>query len=256
MARLLAHTLIGAKQKTVLFLLHPMGAEKSFWDSFIDLVKNDLCIVVSDQYGAGQSSDITGPLSIDGHVSDMEALRQYLNIDQMIVVGCAIGAMIGARYTELYPSHVSALVMTNPGLRIREAAKKALALRAQSVRAGGMDAIIPSSTDAAFFGYNDDVRKAAYVSQFRSQNAFNYAATLDSVLELDLTETYKRIHCPVLLVPGGQDKLFLADHADEIQALIPHAELELLPHGAHFIPYQYPEDSVTKIKAFMARYKL
>jgi len=240
----------------VCFLIHPMGAEKSFWQAFETIIKDEICGVAADQYGAGKAADITEPLSLDGHVRDMEALRQHLKIERIIVVGCAIGAMIGARYTELYPHHVSALVMTNPGLRTREAAQQALKLRAEAVRSGGMDAVIPAATDAAFFGRPNDARKAAYVEQFRSQNYLNYASTIESILDLDLTETYRRIHCPVLLIPGGNDRLFTPDHADEIKALIPQAELELLTEGAHFIPYQNPEALADKVRGFLARHGL
>ena len=256
MARLLAHTITGIRRDRVCFLIHPMGAEKSFWQAFETQLRDEACTVAADQYGAGVTADITEPLSLDGHVRDIETLRQHLGIDRMVVIGCAIGAMIGARYSELYPQHVSALVMTNPGLRTRQPARQALMLRAQTVRSGGMDAVIPAATDAAFFGCPEDGRKAAYVEQFCLQNPTNYAATIESILDLDLTETYRHIHCPVLLVPGGHDKLFTSDHADEIKALIPQAELELLPHGAHFIPYQTPEDLGDKVLAFLARHRL
>ena len=256
MARLLAHTINGTRRDRVCFLIHPMGAEKSFWQAFAAQLKDEVCAVAADQYGAGLTDDIIEPLSLDGHVRDIETLRQHLAIDQMVVMGCAIGAMIGARYSSLYPQHVSALVMTNPGLRTREAARQALMLRAQTVRSGGMDAVIPAATDVAFFGCPDDRRKAAYVDQFRSQNPYNYAATIESILDLDLTDTYRQLRCPVLLVPGGNDKLFTPDHADDIKALIPQAELELLPQGAHFIPYQNPEDLGSMVRAFMARHRL
>lgn len=256
MARLLSHMVTGQPKQTVCFLLHPMGADKSFWQDFVGQLNKVICSVVADQYGCGSSPDTTEPLSLDGHVRDMEVLRQHLNINRMIVVGCAIGAMIGARYTELYPEHVSALVMTNPGLRTREAAKQALMARAQAVRSGGLDAVIPAATDAAFWGYSDADRKSAYVEKFRSQNPRNYAATIESVLDLDLTQSYMKIKCPVLLVPGGNDKLFKPDHADEIKAIMPHAELELLEQGAHFIPYQNPKEFSHLFEAFRQRHRL
>ena len=254
MVRLLDHTLTGARGKRVCMLIHPMGADKSFWTDFQMQMGDAWCMVASDQYGAGAVADITEPLSLDGHVRDLEALRHHLQIEQMVVIGCAIGAMIGARYTHLYPQHVSALVMTNPGLRTREAAQTALAARAQAVRAGGMDAVVPAATDAAFFGRPDDARKAAYVEKFRAQNAHNYAATIESILQLDLTDSYRQIRCPVLLVPGGQDKLFTPDHADEIKALMPHARLEVLAQGAHFIPYQCPDDLAVLVQDFLQRH--
>jgi pimeloyl-ACP methyl ester carboxylesterase len=254
MTRLLDYTTSGSPEKPAMILLHPMGGEKSFWGPFCEAMRDDFFLVAATQYGAGIAPDVTEPISIDRHVQDMEVLRHHLGIDRMIVTGCAIGAMIGARYSALYPGHVAALIMSNPGLRTREAAKQALALRAGNVRAGGMDAVIPAATDAAFFGCPEDAHKAAYVATFRAQNPFNYAATLDSVLDADLTESYRRISSPVLMVPGGNDKLFAVDHGDEIKPLIPQSELLVMPQGAHFIPYQFPQEFAAMIRAFLARH--
>ena len=251
MTRLLDYSTRGSPEKPAVFLLHPMGGEKSFWSSLCDHMEDDFFLVAATQYGAGVAPDITEPLSIDCHVQDMETLRKHLGVDRLIVIGCAIGAMIGARYSALYPKHVAALIMSNPGLRTRDAAKQALALRASKVREGGMDAVIPAATDAAFFGCPDDARKAAYVAAFRAQNPFNYAATLESVLDADLTASYRQIACPVLMVPGGNDKLFTPDHGDEIKPLIPYSELVAMPQGAHFIPYQFPLEFAALVRSFL-----
>lgn len=256
MTRLLDYTTSGSPDKPALFLLHPMGGDKSFWGPFCEAMRDDFFLVAATQYGAGVAPDVTETISIEGHVQDMEALRQHLGIDRLVVIGCAIGAMIGARYSALYPDHVRALIMPNPGLRTREAASQALALRARAVREGGMDAVIPAATDAAFFGCPDDAHKAAYVAVFRAQNPSNYAATLDSVLEADLTESYQRLACPVLMVPGGNDKLFTPDHGDEIKPLIPQSELVVMPQGAHFIPYQFPKELAALVRDFLARHSL
>lgn len=256
MTRLLDYSTSGSPDKPALFLVHPMGGDRSIWQALCGELEDTFYMVAATQYGAGVAPDVNGPISLDGHVDDMEALRQHLGIDRMIVLGCAIGSMIGARYAERHASHVTGLIMTNPGLRTREAAKQALALRASAVRAGGMDAVIPAATDAAFFGRPEDARKAAYVATFRAQNASNYAATLESVLDYDLTESYKRLSCPVLIVPGSQDRLFPPDHADEIRPLIPQAELVVMAEGAHFIPYQCPQELAVLVRDFASRHGL
>ncbi len=256
MTRYLDYTTSGSPDKPAMVLLHPMGGEKSFWGPFSEEMRDDFFMVAATQYGAGVAPDVSEAISIERHVQDLEALRLHLGLDRVIVIGCAIGAMIGARYSDVYGDHVTALIMSNPGLRTREAAKQALALRASHVRAGGMHAVIPAATDAAFFGCPDDAHKAAYVATFRSQNPANYAATLESVLDADLTESYRRLACPVLMVPGGNDKLFTPDHGDEIKPLIPQSELVVLPQGAHFIPYQFPKELAGLVRAFLARHSL
>ena len=50
------------------------------------------------------------------------------------------------------------------------------------------------------------------------------------------------------------DKLFTPDHGDEIKPLIPQSELLVMPQGAHFIPYQFPQEFAAMIRAFLARH--
>ena len=71
------------------------------------------------------------------------------------------------------------------------------------------------------------------------------------MLDADLTASYRQIACPVLMVPGGNDKLFTPDHGDEIKPLIPHSELVAMPQGAHFIPYQFPLEFAALVRSFL-----
>lgn len=78
-------------------------------------------IVLYDQRGTGKSipsianretkADYFKSLSIDDMVSDLEKLRQHLNISQWIVFGGSWGSTISLAYSEKYPENVAALIL-------------------------------------------------------------------------------------------------------------------------------------------------
>src|SRR5688572_18535500 len=139
---ILAHRIEGERGGLPVLLVHPLGADQSFWDECRWHLGEEVMTVSCDLRGSGQSPDLTGPLRLDRTAEDLEALRRHLGLDRMVAIGCAVAAMAAARYAAHHPDRCAALVMANPGFRITEAGQASLAERARLVRAGGMQAIL------------------------------------------------------------------------------------------------------------------
>lgn len=254
MAASLNNRVSGDPGKPVLFLIHPMGSDMSFWAACSALWAGDYCIAAMDLLGAGKSPVPTSPHSIDAHASDLEALRQQLGFESIVPVGCAVGAMVAAAYAGRYPGRCGALVLSNPGLRTRPEARAMLAQRAADVRTGGMAAVAPRTIDAAFAGCPDDRRRRDFAKRFEQQDRHSYALAIEGMLDADVTPSLARITCPVLIVGGGNDTLLpAADHAQPLHSALEDSELRIIDDGAHFIPYQRPEEFAALVADFLGR---
>lgn len=243
----------GNRQGTPLLLIHPMGADKSFWDPCRALWDDCYYSVACELSGAGRSPLPTTPLTFDGHAADIEEVRARLGLEQVVVAGCAVGAMIATRYAAAYPARVAGLALSNPGIFTREAARTALAKRAADVRRHGLEAVASAVIDATFLGQPDDEAKARFTRVFRAQDPEAYAMTIESMLDADTRPDLARIDCPMLLVAGTLDRLLPPDHAEEIKRMKPLADIFLVEGAAHFIPYQRPLDFVGLFDAFVRR---
>lgn len=241
----------GRPDGPTLLLVHPMGATKVFWDGCREVWDLRFRSIACDLRGAGDSPAPPGPITFDQHVADLEALVARLGLDRLVLVGCAVGAMVAAEYAAAFPARATALVMANPGIRTLQAARPALSQRVAAVRQAGMDAILPAALSAAFVGCPEDQAKARYTTLFRAHNPVTYAATIEGMLDADIGDCIRLLRCPMLLVPGGRDCLLPPDHAAEIQELAPSAETHLIVDGAHFIPYQRPHEFAGIVKSFV-----
>ena len=248
---ILAHRVVGPATGLPLLLIHPLGADQTFWDECRPHLGPALLTISCDLRGSGASPDLDEPLTLDATVADLERLRQHLGIDKMVVVGCAVGAMAAAVYAARHPGRTLAVVMSNPGIRVTAAGAENLRQRAQFVRQSGMAALLPAAIENAFVGYADTAARKVYETRFIGQKAENYALAVLGAATADIATDARRIACPVLLVPGANDRLFGREHTDEIAANIPQAKIVPFAEGAHFIPYQQPRAFGVAVAAFL-----
>jgi 3-oxoadipate enol-lactonase len=249
----LHYTIGGYRQNPVLFLIHAMGADLSFWDACLPRWQIDYCCVAMNLRGAGASPAAAAPLTIEGHAQDIDELRRQLGFERLIPVGCAVGAMVAATYAGRHAEHCDALVLSNPGFRTRPEVRAMLAKRAADVRAGGMTAVLPGAVDNAFFECPDEERRMAYARRFADQDPLSYAFAIEGMLEADISASLGHIACPTLIVAGEKDLLLPPEHAHSVHDSIPGSELVVIESGAHFIPYQRPEEFAALVSEFLGR---
>ena len=208
------------------------------------------CVAV-DLRGAGGSPRSENPVGIESHVEDLDALRRKLNLHSVVPVGCAVGAMVATAYAGTHANRCAGLVLSNPGLRTKPEARAMLAQRATDVRAGGIVAAIPGAVDSAFASCAMDERREIYLRRFSSQDALSYALQIEAILDADISRHLDKISCPTLVVAGDKDRLLPPDHARAIAAALADADLVEIGDGAHFIPYQRPQEFSELVSTFL-----
>jgi 3-oxoadipate enol-lactonase len=252
MSRGLNHTVHGrSRGRPSLLLVHPLGADRLFWDACIAAWGPDVPVIACDLRSAGASPRSDGPVTLDRHARDLEELRIELGIHRLVLVGCAIGAMTAARYAALHPQSTAALVMASPTPRTAPAARAMLAQRADLVRRDGMAAILPGAVDKAFEGQPRDHRYHAYYQRFAAQDAQAYAASVQGILDADVSADLAALRCPTLVVAAGHDLLLPPAVAREVHGLVAGASFAQLDAAAHFAPYQQAQAFAALASAFL-----
>lgn len=74
-------------------------------------------VYIYDQLGSGRSTRLPDPTGygVDRDVADLEAIRDHIGADRMILVGHSYGTDLAARYLARHPDHVARLVLLSPG---------------------------------------------------------------------------------------------------------------------------------------------
>jgi 3-oxoadipate enol-lactonase len=252
-AEVLHHVVVGDAHDVALLLIHPLGGDLHFWDECAALLSPRFACVACDLRSAGRSPRAAGPVAVEDHVRDLEALRRALGLDAVVPVGCAIGAMTAAGYAAAHPDVTRALILTNPTAHTTAQSRAMLARRAELVRAGGMGAILPDAVDRAFLAQPRDARYRRYYNRFAAQDAEAYALSVLGVLDADISAALSAIRCPTLVLAGAHDVLLPPETARAVHAMIPGAEFAIDEDAAHFLPYQRPEGFARLVAGFLNR---
>ena len=246
----------GPSSGVPLVLIHPLGADRHFWDETVKHFGQGVHAIQLDLRGSGQSPDLERPLTLEQTVEDIEAIRRHLGLARIVVVGCAIGGMAAALYAARHVDHAAGLIVSNPAIRITPEAGESLAQRAELVRAKGMVALLPGAIENAFVGYADTEARRTYEAAFLAQSASNYAFAASGAIGADISEDLTRVTCPTLLVVGANDRLMSPANAPQIACLVTQAQTVEFEDGAHFIPYQQPVRFGTLVADYLDRHGL
>lgn len=229
-----------AATRTTLLLVHPLGADMTFWDACAETWRGAISYVACDLRAAGSSAGSDEPVPIARHVDDLEALRAELGIEAVLPVGCAIGAMTAIAYAASQPGRTKALALSNPTLRTAPQARAMLTERAAAVAAQGMGAIMPGAVDKAFLEQPRDARWAQYSERFAAQDPQAYAASILGILDADVSREAAEMHCPALVVAAAHDVLLPPAQALLVHESLPRSRYVVFDDAAHFLPYQQP----------------
>jgi proline iminopeptidase len=84
---------------------------------FGQLTEDGFDVWVYDQVGTGRSSRLADPrgYTIARSVADLEAIRQRIGADRMVLLGHSYGGQVAASYLATHPGHVAKVVFSSPG---------------------------------------------------------------------------------------------------------------------------------------------
>jgi proline iminopeptidase len=213
-------------------------------------------LVLPDYRGTGRSQKPTDGASYrcDRLVDDVEALREHLKVDRMVLLGHSAGANVAALYAVRRPERISRLLLVTPSTRAVGIATTS-ADRCEVIRLHEGEEWFPAASSAFeaiaagngtehdwesvtpfSYGRWDDAARAHHVSAERHRNeeaavafgaegAFNPEQTRAALARFD---------APVFVLVGERDMSAPPQVVAELAALFPNATLVTQPGAGHY----------------------
>lgn len=243
-----------------------------------------------DQVGSGLSERLedASQYTVARHVTDLEAVRQELGAERLILVGGSWGATLAAHYMAAYPERVEKAVMSGPGaiwspafadtggtsdgpergliwrmttprfaaafLLLQLNPKAAQNLAPDHEMSGFFQRIVGRiiSSDAA--GCGPDAQAAPMSSEPRIPRGFGFYANMVTSADMgrvpDPRPTLRANRTPVLVLRGECERLRW-DVVREYRDVFPNATLLPVEGASHSIPSTHPELHAEVIRAFL-----
>ncbi len=256
------------KEKPVAFLVHggPGADHTSFKPTFSPLSKK-MQLVYFDHRGQGRSQrGDKATYTLDNNVEDMEALRQYLGLGKIVVIGASYGGMVALTYASRYPENVSHLIaiVTVPDYRFLDRAKQVLAEKGTAEQ----NAIAQHLWDGTFrdeehlreyfqvmgsmysLTFDPNSPKNSWKRAILSPDAINQAFG-GFLRTYDVRDQLPKITAPTLVIGAKHDWICAPEFSEEIAELIPNSDLRIFEHSGHGIRADEPEALLDAIAGFI-----
>lgn len=98
-----------------LLLIHGVVVDSWLYEKAAELLAARYKVITFDRRGSSRSECRAGAsCSMEAQIGDIQALLDYLNIREAIIVGASAGAVIGQYFMQRFPGRVKKLLMYEP----------------------------------------------------------------------------------------------------------------------------------------------
>lgn len=238
------------RPKPAIFVLHGgPGVDHSGYRPWLDDLGSQLQVVYIDHRGNGRSGRPgTSTYSIAQMAEDVDALRQHLGIDQIILFGHSFGGKVAQEYATSHPGNLALLILadTNAGAQFSTEAQEIAQRNATPEQLRVLGSLFRGEITSKeewdswwttclplYFHRPDDETMAAIGA--RGVSAFEVA---NHMMANETPHFNSRPYLPLLTAPtlvmvGRHDWITPVSQSQEIAALIPGARLLILEDSGH-----------------------
>jgi len=248
--------------KTV-FCVHGISASCRCWDNVAAGLIPRYKVLAMDLRGRGFSEKPASGYSVSYHCRDIHTLLNHANIDQVVLLGHSLGALIGLEFAARFPEVVERLILVDGGGQLTAEQRKKVFAGIQPTL-DRLGKIFPSAE-----AYLDLMKRnpllqpwtpmleSCYLYELeetaggvRSRvKAEHIKEEADNLTGYDITEFYPRIKCPVMILraPEGMttpDNILLPQQAlDRMLEEIPDVKYVDIPGTNHYSIVMHPQKS-------------
>lgn len=251
----------GGPDRPTLLLLHGMTSSGDSFRELMHAMSAHARLVAVDIPGFGYS-DHTSPYTISHLIEWLAALMDTLALPPVILVGHSFGGLLAASFALAYPEDVRGMLLLAPALLAgNEFPDWALAIGATLDYLGVMEFGVAVSQSQLLVerqmrvAYHDPDKQPPSLWERRAGDYERARATADvikAVAAVDLTVQLSSLPEPLWIIWGRQDPVLDAEHADRLSALLPQAQIFVVPDCGH-VPMVEQLDRVVDIfNAFLA----
>lgn len=247
-----------------LVLLHGFPTSSYIWRNIIPGLTYGTTVYSLDLMGFGFSEkppDRT--YSLETYVSQLSTFLDTLHLENPILAGQDIGALIATLYTIRNPGKVRKLILMNaplheasPSLNVRLLRFPVLGqLFSQDwslkhvLRAGvaTQERMSERLLAAYLTPYHDDPGARATLQTFVQE------FTPQPLLEHEIQPNLSQLNLPTLLVWGANNDLVPLTIGRRLVKEIPHSELKIILRTGHYVQEERPDEVRVILKAFVDR---
>jgi len=201
-------------------------------------------LIVPDQRGHGGSDAPACCYGMSQYADDARLLLDALNVERAAVVGHSMGSLVAQVMAAEHPGRVSRIVLIGstalPAVHRGNwmwteisALRTPIASNAEFLRAWGPRSS-PTPVNPGLLPY--------YEPEIAATPPHVWRAVLRELLDVPIGRYAPDVRAPVLILSGGRDEIFPAEHHRALVAAYPGAQADVFPELGHNLVLERPHE--------------
>ena len=228
----------------VLLLLHGLMGSLSNWDAVVDEFKSKYRVIIPILPIYDMPLLTTGVKSLSKFVHKFIKFKQLSNIT---VLGNSLGGHVALIYVLAHPENIRAMVLTGSS-GLYENAFGGSFPRRESID------FVREKVQFTFYDpavATDELVTDVYKLINDRHSVVRLLAMAKSAIRHNMKKDLHKMHLPVSLIWGRNDKITPPEVAEEFNQLLPDVELHWIDKCGHAPMMEHPAEFNEKLKAFL-----
>ena len=232
-----------------LLLLHSLGVSSEAWSRVIESLAQSYSVYAWDMMGHGDSDKPPRNFLIEDYARNVTQFSDGLGLDQIILCGNSVGALIGLEVAAAYPEKVKALILVGcPGW---DGWGRAERLMLSASNYDSEDNPLPATEEQLAMSYTRVTKELIeWVTQQRAKAGLWMKKTMIAIGLYDTIPKLLRVRCPTLVVFGSED--LLREREKVLLEGISGAKHAVVPKAGHLPQLDNPEGFLQEVKQFLS----
>ncbi|MCM2129453.1 pyrimidine utilization protein D [Larsenimonas rhizosphaerae] len=235
-----------------------LGGAGSFWAPQLDALARTHRVLIYDHLGTGQSpAALPAGYRIEDMAREALALLDRLEIDQVDVMGHALGGLVGLQMALMAPARLNRLIVINAWSCLDVQSARCFHVRRALLRDSGVEAYLHAQP---LFLYPADwlsnhhtqllAEEAHALAHFPGKD--NVMARIEALSVFDIDARLGDIVTPTLVIASRDDLLVPYMRSQRLAEGLPNARQVMFDYGGHGLTVTVPDAFNTLITQYLA----
>ncbi len=225
-------------KKSTIVILHGWGLSgEKFVPLAAELKKRGYQVFLPDFPGFGATKIPDHPLYLEDYARFLDQYLRENKIVQPVLIGHSFGGRVSLKYEQMYPKSVRALILSGTPGFTHINSKKLLSFILLAKIGGAFWSLPPFSlfkgTVQRWYYYLVGAREF-----YRAEGSMRQ--TFKNIVAEELTSIMESVSIPCALIWGENDTIVPIRVAEKMKSTISHAQLSIIPHTDHGVPFRQP----------------
>jgi proline iminopeptidase len=259
------------REKPVMFVLHGgPGCDHTYFRPWLHPLAEQAQLVFIDHRGNGRSSraDET-TYTIEQMADDVEALRTYLGLGPVLLLGQSFGGMVAQVFATRYPESVTKLLLANtaPSQQFWEEAQAMAEQMATPEQLAAIPALFNGEINdqqafddwwgvcmPLYFKHPERFGQVIEEVEARMTGAYEVANYMmaNIIPKYDVRPLLPEVTIPTLVLAGARDWVTPVTQSTLIDSLLPDSTLVVFEESGHMPHIEETEAFLSAVRTFLA----